>query len=324
MIVQSAECSSTDAWESVMAVAAWLPAVTFNVNVCGTEVSWPLLAVPPLSVTVTSTLAPYPDLQVANLAVTANPQSGQPLTVSWNDANTGQADVTKAYYDHVTVVNLSTSPATTLASADVYYDATQPNAAVKAGGSTPQRQYTFTLPNGATGVGSLQVTVTTDYYNYVYEYNASGHTGVAATADAPHPIVPAFERFYAGGNVDATAGGRLLLGELNCVSCHLDSSVARKQATVLDDVGARVRAGWLKKFLTDPSLYNNIDCVAVTVNRMMPRLQRILKDFETFADKLARHPELLGARGVVAPSDCLKNPPTPPIPPQNPPVFLPH
>jgi mono/diheme cytochrome c family protein len=77
-------------------------------------------------------------------------------------------------------------------------------------------------------------------------------TLVAHAADAPHPIVPAFERFYAGGNADAAAGGRLLLAELNCVSCHADASVARKQAPILDEIGTRVRAGWLKRFLADP------------------------------------------------------------------------
>jgi hypothetical protein len=44
-------------------------------------------------------------------------------------------------------------------------------------------------------------------------------------------------------------------------------------------------------------------------------MQRILKDFETFADKLARHPELIGAGGVVRPSSGLKGAPTPPIVP---------
>jgi phospholipid/cholesterol/gamma-HCH transport system substrate-binding protein len=51
----------------------------------------------------------------------------------------------------------------------------------------------------------------------------------------------------------------------------------------------------------------------------MPRLDRILKDFETFADKLARHPELLGVRGAVKPSAGLKEPP----PPYQPPVLAP-
>jgi phospholipid/cholesterol/gamma-HCH transport system substrate-binding protein len=42
---------------------------------------------------------------------------------------------------------------------------------------------------------------------------------------------------------------------------------------------------------------------------MLPRLDRILKDFEVFADKIARHPESLGVRGAVAPSSGLKESP---------------
>jgi hypothetical protein len=40
-------------------------------------------------------------------------------------------------------------------------------------------------------------------------------------------------------------------------------------------------------------------------------MDRILKDLETFADKLARHPELLGVRGAIRPSEGLKQPPQP-------------
>jgi ABC-type transporter Mla subunit MlaD len=71
--------------------------------------------------------------------------------------------------------------------------------------------------------------------------------------------------------------------------------------------------GLLKKVITDPTLYNNLDAAVVMVVKMVPRFDRILKDFETFADKLARHPELLGVGGVVRPGSGLKNPPTPPI-----------
>jgi ABC-type transporter Mla subunit MlaD len=79
-------------------------------------------------------------------------------------------------------------------------------------------------------------------------------------------------------------------------------------------MGALDRAdGTLKKILTDPSLYNNLDAAVVMVLRMVPRFNRILKDFEIFADKLARHPESIGLGGVVRPGSGLKDPPTPPI-----------
>ena len=73
-----------------------------------------------------------------------------------------------------------------------------------------------------------------------------------AKADS-HPIVPGFERFYSGGKGDTAQGGQLLLGELNCVSCHQSNSVAKKPAPVLDAVGTRVKIGAMRKFLFDPA-----------------------------------------------------------------------
>src|SRR5262245_14335523 len=75
----------------------------------------------------------------------------------------------------------------------------------------------------------------------------------ASSKAVSHPIVPGFERFYAGGKGNTVQGGQLLLGELNCVSCHQSSSVAKKPAPILDAVGARVRVGALRKFLTNPA-----------------------------------------------------------------------
>src|SRR5262245_66368156 len=74
----------------------------------------------------------------------------------------------------------------------------------------------------------------------------------AATPD--HPIVAGFERFCTAEKADAARGGQLLLSELNCVSCHksADSSLAAKQAPILDFVMTRTRIGYLRKFLRDP------------------------------------------------------------------------
>jgi phospholipid/cholesterol/gamma-HCH transport system substrate-binding protein len=69
--------------------------------------------------------------------------------------------------------------------------------------------------------------------------------------------------------------------------------------------------GTIRRFLTDPSLYNHLDAAASMISKTIPRLDRILKDFETFADKLARHPETIGVSGVVRPGSGLKDPPAP-------------
>src|SRR5947207_3150632 len=73
-------------------------------------------------------------------------------------------------------------------------------------------------------------------------------TGRDAAAAAP--VVPGFERFE---KTDAAAG-RLLLGELNCLSCHQPAEPAplTKQAPVLDNVGTRIRPSYFKKYLADP------------------------------------------------------------------------
>ncbi|GAB4159844.1 MAG: hypothetical protein Tsb009_37160 [Planctomycetaceae bacterium] len=69
------------------------------------------------------------------------------------------------------------------------------------------------------------------------------------------PFVAGFERFHTAEN--KAASGRLLLGELNCTSCHqadneLKSQLAMKQAPILDGIGSRVSVSFLRKFLANP------------------------------------------------------------------------
>jgi phospholipid/cholesterol/gamma-HCH transport system substrate-binding protein len=98
------------------------------------------------------------------------------------------------------------------------------------------------------------------------------------------------------------------------ISRNLDESLDKANKT-FDDLNTLIRVfdqdGTVQRLLKDPSLYNRLDEAACMLARSMPRLDRILKDFETFADKLARHPELLGVRGAVRPSDGLKDAPQP-------------
>src|SRR5258707_30811 len=67
----------------------------------------------------------------------------------------------------------------------------------------------------------------------------------APSSGASHPVIPGFERFFTGAKADTVRGGQLLLGELNCTSCHrpdakTDSPLLVKQAPILDGVGSRV------------------------------------------------------------------------------------
>ena len=90
---------------------------------------------------------------------------------------------------------------------------------------------------------------------------------VPASAQPPaRPRVPGFERFYApvpdpddedAPKLDPITGGRLLLGELNCTSCHvvtgdLKNVVSSKQAPILDEIGSRARVAWLREFIGKP------------------------------------------------------------------------
>jgi phospholipid/cholesterol/gamma-HCH transport system substrate-binding protein len=71
--------------------------------------------------------------------------------------------------------------------------------------------------------------------------------------------------------------------------------------------------GAFQKFITDPALYNNLNETAVMLNKLMPRMDRILKDVEVFADKIARHPEAIGIGGAIRPSSGLKESPSSPV-----------
>ncbi len=64
--------------------------------------------------------------------------------------------------------------------------------------------------------------------------------------------------------------------------------------------------GTVQRLITDPSLYNNLNDSAIMVTRILPRLDRAMKDLEIFADKIARHPESLGVSGAIRPSSGVK------------------
>ncbi|HKM53713.1 MAG TPA: SdrD B-like domain-containing protein, partial [Isosphaeraceae bacterium] len=146
--------------------------------------------------TFTSTLAPYPDLQVTGLGIDLSSvmQSGGTVTIDWNDANTGTATASGGWYDAVTVVNTTTGQ--TVVNASRYYGSNS-----IATGGTAARTYSFQLPDGTPGVGTLQASVTADSYRTVPEYDASGNpaygnntsviTATSALAAYPDLVVSA-------------------------------------------------------------------------------------------------------------------------------------
>jgi mono/diheme cytochrome c family protein len=78
-----------------------------------------------------------------------------------------------------------------------------------------------------------------------------------APQPSTRPVVPGFERFFTAAGTDPVQGGRLLLGELNCVSCHRTdpgqaAHLSARQAPNLDGVGNRVKRAYLRRFLAAP------------------------------------------------------------------------
>jgi ABC-type transporter Mla subunit MlaD len=100
----------------------------------------------------------------------------------------------------------------------------------------------------------------------------------------------------------------------NAIMMNLDESTAKlnKAMTEVQQLlrGASQGDGTLRRLLLDPSLYNNLNDAACMLDRSLPRVDRILHDFEVFADKVARHPESLGVRGAISPSSGLKEAPS--------------
>lgn len=73
--------------------------------------------------------------------------------------------------------------------------------------------------------------------------------------------------------------------------------------------------GTFGKVLNDPQLYNQLVESAAALTRTLTRAEKIAKDLEVFADKVARKPEALGIGGAIRPSTGLKESPYAPVAP---------
>jgi mono/diheme cytochrome c family protein len=89
---------------------------------------------------------------------------------------------------------------------------------------------------------------------------AGSRIAPAYCAPLTAPFVAGYERFYRAPDANPVAGGLLLLGELDCLSCHRSGSpdassdfVNTKVAPRLDDVAERVNPAFLEAFLADPT-----------------------------------------------------------------------
>jgi hypothetical protein len=173
----------------------------------------------------TAALPAYPDLQVTSPAVVSTSglplQSGDSLTVTWTDSNTGTGPVGVPFYDHVTIVNTATGQ--TLTEAEVLYNPVAAGNGAIAAQDGRARQFAFSLPQGSAGAGDLVATVGTDQFNQVFEYNTAG-TGGTSTAE--------------GNNTNSATANSTLAPYADLVA----SAVTAPSLTVSDP--ARVTIGW--------------------------------------------------------------------------------
>jgi phospholipid/cholesterol/gamma-HCH transport system substrate-binding protein len=75
-------------------------------------------------------------------------------------------------------------------------------------------------------------------------------------------------------------------------------------ATVLND-----KDGTLQRFTSDPRLYENLTRSSAALAVLTENLEPTLRDLRIFADKVARHPEVLGISGAIEGSSGLKEVP---------------
>jgi len=64
--------------------------------------------------------------------------------------------------------------------------------------------------------------------------------------------------------------------------------------------------GSLGRLMTDPELYDNVKRTMANVERLTVEARPIIENAKIFTDKIARHPESIGLRGMVKPSEGTK------------------
>jgi len=90
----------------------------------------------------------------------------------------------------------------------------------------------------------------------------------------------------------------------------LDSSVGKLDTLMgeLNQIAKTVNSeeGSLKKLVADPELYNHLNRTAASMSIIMHNLEPAIRDIRVFADKVARHPEIIGVGGALKNSSGLK------------------
>lgn len=107
--------------------------------------------------------------------------------------------------------------------------------------------------------------------------------------------------------IAANAGD--ILKNLNAASLQLAQTLVEIREVTRQFGRAEGTVGQLLK---DPALYQNLNEAAASLTRTLIRAERVAKDLEVFADKVARRPETIGIGGALRPSSGLKGSPNAP------------
>lgn len=92
---------------------------------------------------------------------------------------------------------------------------------------------------------------------------------------------------------------------------RLDHSLANlevltKELRMISQAATR-NDGSFQKFLSDPTLYRNLERSSEAMTVLLQNLNPVIRDLRVFSDKVARHPELIGVAGAISPSSGLKD-----------------
>ena len=92
---------------------------------------------------------------------------------------------------------------------------------------------------------------------------------------------------------------------------RLDNSLANlevltKELRMISQAATR-NDGSFQKFLSDPTLYRNLERSSEAMTVLLQNMNPVIRDMRVFADKVARHPELIGVAGAISPSSGLKD-----------------
>jgi hypothetical protein len=103
-------------------------------------------------------VASAPDFSVTGLRVTSTTiAAGELITIAWSDVNHGTIPTYAGWWDNIAVYNRNWGQ---VLYTSVFYDPSLPGNSPLAAGGTRERTFSFVLPEGGRGAGTLDVTIT--------------------------------------------------------------------------------------------------------------------------------------------------------------------